>query len=228
MPDYLQGAPIVGGLRRVERATVSIPVRQFDPPNAANRVYRPILSLQIVKGALRLPWFGIVDSGADFCAFPMSFAHTLGLNPLNQTPSATFGAGSGGPAQTYQTFKSLTIQVARIARTAQNRPSVTIVPPRLLTIRAGFESRPAHQVSPLESRARWLLLVAVTIVSWHSHRNGKASFLAFRPFHPTCTRTRPPSRQPPGAATAETSARSNRTHHEPPDASNRRFRPEQK
>jgi hypothetical protein len=34
-------------------------------------------------------------------AFPMSFAHTLGLNPLNQTPSATFGAGSGGPAQTY-------------------------------------------------------------------------------------------------------------------------------
>ena len=31
----------------------------------------------------------------------MSFAHTLGLNPLNQTPSATFGAGSGAPAQTY-------------------------------------------------------------------------------------------------------------------------------
>jgi hypothetical protein len=42
-----------------------------------------------------------VDSGADFCAFPMSFAHTLGPNPLDQTPSATFGAGSGGPAQTY-------------------------------------------------------------------------------------------------------------------------------
>jgi hypothetical protein len=77
------------------------PYVTFDPPNAANRVYRPILSLQIVKGALRLPCFGLVDSGADFCAFPMSFAHTLGLNPLNQTPSATFGAGSGGPAQTY-------------------------------------------------------------------------------------------------------------------------------
>ena len=42
-----------------------------------------------------------MDSGADFCAFPMSFAQTLGLNPLNQTPSATFGAGSGGLAQTY-------------------------------------------------------------------------------------------------------------------------------
>ena len=77
------------------------PYVTFDPPNAANRAYRPILSLQIVKGALRLPFFGLVDSGADFCDFPISVAHTLGLNPLNHAPSATFGAGSGGPAQTY-------------------------------------------------------------------------------------------------------------------------------
>ena len=31
----------------------------------------------------------------------MTFAHALGLNPLNQTPSATLGAGGGGPAPTY-------------------------------------------------------------------------------------------------------------------------------
>jgi hypothetical protein len=73
----------------------------FDPPNVTNRVYRPILGLQIVNGKMRLPCFGIVDSGADFCAFPMTFAHALGLNPLNQTPSSTIGAGSGGPALTY-------------------------------------------------------------------------------------------------------------------------------
>src|ERR1022692_2044262 len=32
VPDRLQGAPIVGGLRRVERATVSIPIRRVRPP----------------------------------------------------------------------------------------------------------------------------------------------------------------------------------------------------
>jgi hypothetical protein len=82
-------------------ALYQFPYVTSDPPDAVNRVYRPVLRLQIVKGDLRLPCFGIVDSGADFCAFPMSFAHALGLNPLNQTPSATFGAGGGGPAQTY-------------------------------------------------------------------------------------------------------------------------------
>jgi hypothetical protein len=77
------------------------PYVTFAPPNAVSRVYRPILTLEIVRGDLRLPCFGLVDSGADFCAFPMSFAHSLGLSPLNQMPSATLGAGSGGPAQTY-------------------------------------------------------------------------------------------------------------------------------
>src|ERR1022692_2863853 len=99
VPDRLQGAPIVGGLRRVERATVSIPIRHVRPPERRKSGVPAHPQSPNRKG--RLPCFGIVDSGADFCAFPMSFAHTLGLNPLNQTPSATFGAGSGGPAQTY-------------------------------------------------------------------------------------------------------------------------------
>lgn len=73
----------------------------FDPPNATNRVYRPVLKLQIVNGKLRQQCFGIVDTGADFCAFPLAFAHRLGLNPLNQTPSHTLGVGGGGPALTY-------------------------------------------------------------------------------------------------------------------------------
>ncbi len=47
------------------------------------------------------PCFGIVDTGADFCAFPMSFGRALGLYPLTQTPSHTKGAGGGGTAPTF-------------------------------------------------------------------------------------------------------------------------------
>ncbi len=94
MRDALSKAEELG-----EECPISVR-RHLRPPECANRAYRPILSLQIVKGVLRLPCLGRVDSAADFCDFPMSFAHTSALNPLNQTPSATFGAGSGGPAQT--------------------------------------------------------------------------------------------------------------------------------
>lgn len=86
MPDHLQGAPIVCRLRPVERATVSIPIRYVRPSECRKSDIPAYSQSPNRKGDLRLPCFGIVDSGADFCAFPMSFAYTLGLNPLNQTP----------------------------------------------------------------------------------------------------------------------------------------------
>ena len=77
------------------------PYITFDDPARADRVYRPILKLELVNGMNRLPCYGLVDTGADFCSFPMSFAYQLGLNPLNQTPTPTLGAGGGGSAPTY-------------------------------------------------------------------------------------------------------------------------------
>jgi hypothetical protein len=89
---------------------------------------------------------------------------------------------------------------------------------------SGFESRPVHQISRLESVAIWPLLVAVTIVSRHSPSKGKVGLSAFQ-FHQHRTIHRPnrpaTSTQPPGAATAG-DLRPDQTerHHEPPDASN--------
>lgn len=36
----------------------------------------------------------MVDSGADFCAFPLTFARTLGLDPLTARLDASGGVGS--------------------------------------------------------------------------------------------------------------------------------------
>lgn len=73
----------------------------FEPPTVPARVYRPILWLEIVAGKNKFPCLGIVDTGADFCTFPMSFGLALGLNPLTQIPTQSMGAGGGRSAPTY-------------------------------------------------------------------------------------------------------------------------------
>lgn len=55
---------------------------------------RPVLLLTLIAGANRISCYGIVDSGADHCAFPRSFMQPLGLNPLTAPIEPTTGVGS--------------------------------------------------------------------------------------------------------------------------------------
>ena len=74
------------------------------PPNpsfpAGYSVKRPILRLDLRNGDARLPCYAIVDSGADHCTFPLSFALQLGLDPLTRPSSGTSGVGHG-PVPTF-------------------------------------------------------------------------------------------------------------------------------
>ena len=54
---------------------------------------RPILRVDLLSGPNRFNCFGIVDSGADFCTFPLSFALQLGLDPLTGKSSTSSGLG---------------------------------------------------------------------------------------------------------------------------------------
>src|ERR1039457_1927900 len=51
-------------------------------------------------GTARLRYYAEVDSGADHCAFPLSFASQLGLDPLTNT-NVTSSIGVGGSAPTF-------------------------------------------------------------------------------------------------------------------------------
>ena len=54
---------------------------------------RPFLRVDLRNGNSRLPCYVMVDSGADHCTFPLSFALQLGLDPLSKRASATSGVG---------------------------------------------------------------------------------------------------------------------------------------
>lgn len=77
----------------------SVPYSSF--PISANDAFpngwtakRPVLRLDLLNGDKRLPCYAIVDSGADFCTFPLSFALQLGYNPLETTASTMGGVGN--------------------------------------------------------------------------------------------------------------------------------------
>lgn len=56
---------------------------------------RPIVRLDLKNGISRVPCYAIVDSGADHCTFPLSFALLLGFDPLTKLASSTAGVGNG-------------------------------------------------------------------------------------------------------------------------------------
>lgn len=71
------------------------------PPYPAGRglpqghiAYRPVITVHLLAGQNRLRCLCIVDSGADHCVFPLSFALQLGFNPLGAPPVMTAGVGS--------------------------------------------------------------------------------------------------------------------------------------
>jgi hypothetical protein len=56
-------------------------------------VSRPVLLVKLVNGPQSLSCLAIVDSGADYCAFPQSFASVIGLDLLTLPSSQTLGVG---------------------------------------------------------------------------------------------------------------------------------------
>src|SRR5260221_14059390 len=77
--------------RTVSYANFSCPPTPAFPNGHVAR--RPILQLTIVNGAKQISCYAILDSGADFCTFPLSFAIQLGLDPLQARSQPTAGLG---------------------------------------------------------------------------------------------------------------------------------------
>jgi hypothetical protein len=76
-----------------------VPYMQFQfAPTAAfpqGRIAkRPVVQLRLTNGMASLSCFAIVDSGADYCAFPRSFMQPLGLDALVAPLETTSGVGS--------------------------------------------------------------------------------------------------------------------------------------
>src|SRR5216684_4035818 len=69
----------------------------FEPSPAFPDGYvacRPILQVDLLSGTRQFNCFTIVDSGADFCTFPLSFGIKPGLDPLTAKRSLSSGLGS--------------------------------------------------------------------------------------------------------------------------------------
>ena len=67
------------------------PTRAFP---AGRKSSRPLVRLTLANGPHRLSCSAILDSGADFCAFPLSLARPLGLDPSAVVPDSTYGLGT--------------------------------------------------------------------------------------------------------------------------------------
>ena len=61
---------------------------------------RPVLKVTLANGARHLTCYALVDSGADNCFFPLSFASAIGLNPAVGAPDTASGLG-GDDVNTY-------------------------------------------------------------------------------------------------------------------------------
>src|SRR5271165_3882444 len=70
--------------------------------------YRPMIGSHLIAGSNRISCLSIIDSGADHCIFPMSFAHHLGFNPIGVVPVMTSGVGDAGVPMYYW---SITIDI---------------------------------------------------------------------------------------------------------------------
>ena len=76
---------------RINYAVFSIP--PSSPFPSGDTIERPMLRLKLVNAQQRLSCYAMVDSGADYCAFPLSFARIIGLDTLKLPSSTTMGVG---------------------------------------------------------------------------------------------------------------------------------------
>jgi hypothetical protein len=92
---------------------VELPLPPSDPFPNGTTVCRPLaiarLSATNGKTVTCVVW---LDSGADSCVFPVSFAIALGLDPLTMKQQLTGGVGNSGNVTYYE---NLTIEVGQFA-----------------------------------------------------------------------------------------------------------------
>jgi hypothetical protein len=76
-------------------------------------VYRPYVITRLTAGnGQRFLCASEVDSGADQCVFPTSFALALGLNPLTMKQQMTGGVGNTGNVTHYS---DITVEIGSLA-----------------------------------------------------------------------------------------------------------------
>lgn len=76
-------------------------------------IYRPLMVTRLTAGnGKTLLCWGELDSGADQCVFPASFAIALGLDPLTMKQQMTGGVGNTGNVTHYD---DLTIELGQMA-----------------------------------------------------------------------------------------------------------------
>src|ERR1035438_10061759 len=83
-----------------------VPYAPYPYPNgsglpAGHIAHRPVVKVELIRGTDKISCYAIVDSGADHCVFPLSFAAVLGLSHLGQTPFNTAGVGGTGVPMYY-------------------------------------------------------------------------------------------------------------------------------
>lgn len=86
----------------VDLKYTSFSIPPSDPFPLGQTVQRPLLALRLSAGDKSLDCIACVDSGADHCVFPLSFALALGLNPLTMKRQNTAGVGSAANTTFYQ------------------------------------------------------------------------------------------------------------------------------
>ncbi len=69
-----------------------------DPFPNGQSVWRPIVKTELSADRKKLSCLMWLDSGADHCVFPLSFALLLGLDTLEMKTHLTGGVGNSGNA----------------------------------------------------------------------------------------------------------------------------------
>ena len=84
-------------------AYTEIPIPPSDPFPNGQTACRPYLVAQLVTAAGQsVTCFVCLDTGADHCVFPLTFAAALGLDPLQMKMQMTGGVGSVANATYYE------------------------------------------------------------------------------------------------------------------------------
>jgi hypothetical protein len=87
----------------VEFPYLGYPIPASDPFPDGQLAYRPIAAASLIgPSGRRLRCLVCLDSGADTCIFPASFAPVLGLDMLTLKRNFTAGVGSSGNPTAYE------------------------------------------------------------------------------------------------------------------------------
>jgi hypothetical protein len=87
------------------------PDLEYSPAFPEGRsIIRPILNISLVNGDKRVSGQAIVDCGADYCLFPISWMQLLGIDPSTAPLDTSTGVG----AQVSAHFYNVTMEIAGI------------------------------------------------------------------------------------------------------------------